>query len=86
MVYRLPDFELVHILKDHTGSVWTTCFSPEGFCLVSGSDDGSLKVYGVPSFQLERTLNDNSGFVRTACFSPDGSYFAAGDWDKLVNV
>lgn len=39
--------KLVRLLKGHTGNVSSIAFSPDGKCLASGSDDGSVKLWEV---------------------------------------
>jgi len=57
----------------HTAQVTSVKFSRDGRTLVSGSEDGMIKLWDVATGTLERTVNGGSNSIT---FSPDGSMFA----------
>jgi WD40 repeat protein/beta-lactamase regulating signal transducer with metallopeptidase domain len=38
----------IAVLRGHAGPVWTVTFSPDGHQLLSGGDDGTLRLWSVP--------------------------------------
>lgn len=70
--------ELVTTLEDHTDSVNSVMFSPDGDYLASGSSDGSVKIWEVATHELVSTLEGDSGSVFSVAFSPDGRLLATG--------
>ena len=81
-------------LRGHTQPVNSIGFSPDGSRVVSGSDDGTIKVWnaktGTESLDLdgncEFTLLAHSEPVSAIAVSHDGVKFASGSRDKLVKV
>ncbi|WP_426531805.1 hypothetical protein [Bradyrhizobium sp. McL0615] len=59
-------------LLGHKRQINTLQFSPDGLTLLSGSDDGTLRIWDLNSKVSLRTYDANAGPVRTAEFSSDG--------------
>jgi WD40 repeat protein len=90
-VWDADSGKLVLSLKGHSGRVFSTCFSPDGKRLVSGSgvwrkDLGEVKVWDVRSSEETLTLKDHANRPPTqatgVCFSPDSKRLAAGEIDS----
>lgn len=87
-----------HLLEDHTRDVLGVIFSPDGKTILSGSQDGTVKIWDVATVSLKRTLmlwNDFSHEVGDAprekevwsiAFSPDGTLLAAGAYDGSISL
>src|SRR5205807_1776258 len=54
-------------------------FSPDGRLLLTGGDDGTLKLWDTASSRELLTLRGNSAQITAAAFSPDGKKLATLD-------
>ena len=63
--------QLVHTLTGHDGAVWTVDFSADGRLLVSGSEDGSLRLWDVQQGRELQTINHRTE-VYGVVFGPNG--------------
>ncbi|WP_249268059.1 WD40 repeat domain-containing protein [Microcystis aeruginosa FBCC-A68] len=75
-------------LEGHDSYVQSVNFSPDGKTLVSGSDDGTIKLWNVETGKEIRTLKGHDGYVSSVNFSPDGKTLVSGSLQtiKLWNV
>ena len=74
------------ILEGRRGDiVRSVSFSSDGSILVSGGDDGTIKLWDVNTGQLKTTLRLGSS-VHSVSFSPDGSILASGGNDNTVKL
>jgi len=62
----------------HEKRVRGLAFSPDGKLLVSGSDDGSLKLWSMPGGALTNTLKADSDGVSAVAISPGGRMLVSG--------
>ena len=73
----------------HTGSVKSVAYSRDGRYVVSGSEDGTVKLWLVSTGQLLHTLQVSTDIlkgpieVKSVAFSPDGKYLASTFYDKI---
>ena len=74
------------ILEEHTSSVSSVNFSPDGKWLASGSWDNTVKIWDANNGECIRTLSEHSHFVQSVSWSPDGKYLASGSEDKTVKI
>ncbi|KAF7972469.1 hypothetical protein HWV62_17886 [Athelia sp. TMB] len=78
---------LLQTLRGHEGDVQCVSFSPDGSRIVSGSDDGAVRVWDALSGQLALPpLQGHKDRVTSVCFSLDGSRIVSGSVDKTVRV
>jgi len=70
----------------HVGAVRSTAFSPDGKNLVSGSDDGTIKVWTMDRGTLHRSLEGHEYAVRSMALSPDGNRLVSGSVDGFIKV
>jgi WD40 repeat protein/sterol desaturase/sphingolipid hydroxylase (fatty acid hydroxylase superfamily) len=73
-------------LAGHTGAVLGVGISADGQCIVSASEDGTVKVWDSLSGQERFTLKGNSRHVHSVAISSDGRRIVSGSHDKTVTV
>ncbi|WP_162909420.1 WD40 repeat domain-containing protein [Aggregatilinea lenta] len=69
----------------HTDYVNGVAFSPDGTTLVSGSDDGTVRLWDVASGEA-RVLEGHEDYVNGVAFSPDGLQVASASDDYSARV
>jgi WD40 repeat protein len=74
--------------ESHTSGDRTICcgsesraavFSPDGNIIVSGHEDGTIKLWGVKTGKLVRLIKSRSSDVRSVIISPNGNLIASGN-------
>jgi WD40 repeat protein len=79
----------VRVFTDHTGSVNSVAFSPDGTRILTGSNDRTARLWETSSGQELLRLQGHTGWVNSVAFSPDGSYALIGDdrgWVMLWRI
>jgi tetratricopeptide (TPR) repeat protein len=61
-------------------------FSPDGAQIVSGGDDGSVRLWDVASHQQVAQLDGHAGSVFSVGFSPDGAQIVSGGDDGTLRL
>ena len=86
-LYDVATLRELVLLTGHTGRAEAVAFSPDGTTLVSGANDGMLKLWDVETGANIATLGgDNRTWqqsVQSVAFSPDGTTLAAGSYGKV---
>ncbi len=77
---------LVRTLVGHSGSVNACTVTPDGRRVVSGSEDGTLKVWDLESGRVVATLEGHAGEVRACAVTPDGRRVISGSEDGTLKV
>lgn len=85
-IWNLPDFSLHATLKGHNFWLNGVDFTPDGRCLASSADDGTIKLWDVREGDLISTLKGHRGRVLSVSFSPGGEYLASGSTDTTVKI
>ena len=71
------------LFTDHTNSVNSVAFSPDGRTLATGAWNGIVLLWDIETDNPLRTLKANRYEINDVCFSPDGSKLATGSSDGL---
>jgi WD40 repeat protein len=72
------------ILRGHKNRVYAAGFSPNGARIVSGSEDGTVRMWDTVSGEQLLVLSGHYGLVHAAAFSPDGRRVVSGGFDGSV--
>lgn len=68
----------------HDAGVYAVAISPNGDLLLTGSQDGLVRLWSVPMGQLLRTYAGHTGTVQSVAFSPDGTRIVTAGADHVV--
>ena len=79
-------FREVWVMPGHTSPVASLAISPDDRRLVSGSQDGTIKLWRVVDGVQVLLLHEEPGTVMKVAFSPDGERIAAAFMDGAVRV
>jgi WD40 repeat protein/tRNA A-37 threonylcarbamoyl transferase component Bud32 len=77
---------LVRTLVGHSGSVNACTVTADGRRVVSGSEDGTLKVWDLESGRVIATLEGHAGEVRACAVTADGRRVVSGSEDGTLKV
>ena len=73
-------------LVGHMGGVWACAFAPDGTRMLSGSEDGTLRLWDVASGAALLTLTGHEGDVWACAFAPDGTQLLSGGEDGTLRL
>jgi hypothetical protein len=76
----------VRSLAGHKGAVTSVAFSPDGTYLLSGGEDGTLKLWETATGREVRTFTGHKAGVTGVAFSPDGSTAVSGSSDSTLRL
>ena len=68
------------------GPVRSVALTPEGRWIITGSEDGAVRVIDRASLQLNRGMRAHHEPVRAVAVSPDGRHIVSGGDDRKVRV
>ncbi|MBO0764063.1 MAG: WD40 repeat domain-containing protein, partial [Hyphomicrobiaceae bacterium] len=80
-----PKIEIVPPIP-HAGDVTSAAFARDGAHVLTGSEDGTLKLWDLATTRLVRTFSGHKGGVTVVALSPDGSRALSGSKDKTVRL
>lgn len=82
----LPREPCIHTLNGHSAVVTSVALHPVYTVVVSGSEDGTLKVWDHESGDYIRTLKGHTNTVQSVTFTPSGSHLASCSTDLSIKV
>ena len=78
--------EPIAMLQEHTGSVSSVAFSPDGTRLATGSRDGTARLWDSAKGAEIIVLQGHKVDVTSVAFSPDGARLATGSDDGTARL
>ena len=74
--------------REIAASAWvnSVAHSPDGRCIVTGSDDSTARVWDPESGAVVMTLEGHGGLVTSVGYSPDGAHIVTGSDDGTARV
>jgi len=81
-----PSREVVRTLTGHTKDVNAVAVTPDGRQIVSGSDDGTVRVWDLATGEAARTLTNYGAPVAAVAVTPDGRQIVSGSDDDTVRM
>lgn len=74
----IDDPALIRVFAGHMDSVESVSFSPDGTKILTGSDDGMVRLWEMNSGKLLAAFGDYDGSVKSVAFSQDGKKILVG--------
>ncbi|GAX15713.1 platelet-activating factor acetylhydrolase [Fistulifera solaris] len=82
----LPRFPPTHTLKGHSMGVTAIALHPDYTVVVSGSEDGTIKIWDHESGEYMKTLKGHTNTVNSVCFTPKGGHLASCSTDLSIKL
>jgi DNA-binding beta-propeller fold protein YncE len=76
----------VRSLAGHKGAVTSVAYSPDGTYLLSGGEDGTVKLWETATGREVRTFTGHRAGVTSVAFSPDGATAVSGSNDSTLRL
>ncbi len=73
-------------ILSHEAATSAVAYDPDGASIVTGSDDGALRLWDAASGELRATLTGHEGGIRSVGFSPDGRNIISSANDGTVRI
>jgi len=70
----------------HSGLILSVAWNPDGRCVATGSDDGTIKLWDSASGRPLTTLTGHESGVLSVCWSPGGERLASASDDSTVRL
>jgi hypothetical protein len=77
---------LHRLLKGHSREVKVAAYSPDGTRILTGSDDGTVRLWDAESGAEVAVLQPNAGRIGGAAFAPDGKRVAIAVGDATARI
>ena len=70
----------------HYASVGSVAFSPDGTRIVSGSDDGTVRIWDAETGEETAILSGHKDGLESVAYSPDGTRIVSGSDDGTMRI
>ncbi len=77
---------VVRSLAGHKGAVTSVAYSPDGEHVLSGGEDGTLRLWETATGREVRTFTGHKAGVTSVAFSPDGATAVSGSNDSTLRL
>lgn len=74
------------VLRGHDGEVYGVAYSPDGKTLVTGGQDGGVRLWDAVSGDALAVLREHTSCVNDLDFAPDGDTFVSSSCDKTIKL
>jgi WD40 repeat protein len=86
-IWNASSLSNIATIREHHGQVMSIAFSSDGSQIVSGSEDGTVRIQAVASSDEQlAAIYGHDARVRQAIFSSDGLRLVSGSDDKTVRI
>jgi DNA-binding beta-propeller fold protein YncE len=86
-LWNVENGEIINFVEDdRLGEANSIDFSPDDSLLVSGTDDGIVRIWDVDSASLLRELTGHTSGINGVSFSPNGYYIASVANDQTIRI
>lgn len=91
-IWNITTSGLTRTLPAHQGSIYSISLSQDHKYLVTGGEDGLVKVWDLATglqsatLPLVQTIQAHNNPVLVVKLSPDGKMIASGSWDKTIKL
>jgi WD40 repeat protein len=75
-----------NILRGHQDKVTSVAISPDSQMIVSGSQDGTVRLWDTQGNPIGQSLQGHQDAVTSVAISPDGQVIASGSQDRTVRL
>ena len=73
-------------LKGHVGEAYAVAYSPNDKELVTGGQDGTVRIWEVATGNMLAVLKEHTSCVNSIDFAPDGDTFVTASCDKTIKL
>src|SRR5262245_2618198 len=80
-----PKVEIVPLIA-HARDVSAAAFSRNGAHVLTGGEDGTLKLWDIETTRLMRTFAGHKGDITAVALAPDGTRALSGSQDKTIRL
>ncbi|QRV96962.1 Vegetative incompatibility protein HET-E-1 [Ceratobasidium sp. AG-Ba] len=78
---------LALLARTDMGAIFSSCYSPDGAYLVSGSDNHTVRIWDAQTgHPVGDPLEGHTSCVRSVSYSADGAYIVSGSDDRTVRI
>ncbi len=72
-------------LEGHVDWVWSIAYSPDGWHIISGSDDGTIKTWDAEAHTAAgKPLGEHTS--QSIAYSSDGNHIVSGSYDNTTRI